>query len=351
MLYFMHETIWNPKTARKAPPTRHRAAAKRLHPVGRSEETWLFTELGVSVARNVPERRRESAKSKIGTWTSSQTEARPEKSFDANLAKRGTLDGIPHRPVDHEACCRGNRKAIWREISPQSPLAPSDRPGLELPEARKESPRTRRKSHTALETPQMAAYKKTQIGLVPIWYFLTKAAFFWFPISGAPGHRGDRLPACLWRVIGRRYRLFPPSAYLLKESAPPCISGSIPVKTSKHRKSNDFCTIFCVISKVLLFSCGIRVWFIGLAWLRSALGAIKESMHISFQVMRLNLTLLNSYGRNLKGLLLTPFPKIWLILKMSCVHLYTGFAIHNGSCGHVYGLRICHGGNVSIVYA
>lgn len=347
----MHETIRNPKAARKAAPTRCRAAEKRLYLVGSSKETRLFTGLGVSLATDVPARRRGSHETKAGTRSSAKAEGRPETGLNTNFAEGGSFAGVPHRSMDHEARRRSDRETVWRGVPPQSSLAVSNRLGLELPETRKASQRTRRSGHTALETLQMAAYKKTPIGMVPIWSFLTRAVSSWFPISGVHGRRGDKLLVSLWQETGRRYRPYPPSVYLPKENALPCISGSILIRTSGGRKSNGFCTISHVILKDLLFSCGIRAWFIGLAWLNGVSNAIKESRPISSPGMRLNLTLLNLYGRSLKGLPRTPFPRIWFILKKSFFRPCAGFVTPNVSYGHAYGLQICRGNSISITYA
>lgn len=347
----MHETIWNPKATRKAAPTRHRAAEARLYSVGSGKGARMFSKFGLSLAADVPARRRRSHEGKAGTGASAKTNAWPKEGIDTHFAKRASFARIPHRLVDSKACCRGDREKIRCRVSSQSSLAFSNGSRLELPEARKESSRARRSCHPALETLRMAAYKKTQIGLAPIWSFLTRAASFWFPISGVLGRRGDKLPICLWREIGQKYRQYPLLASLPKESASPCTSDSIPVKTSKRRKSKGFCTIFCVILRARLFFYGIRVWFIELPLLRNALNSITESTRISFPVMRLNLTLPNLYGRSLKELLRTLFPRIWSILKMPFYHLCVGFAIRSVSYGHVSGHRICLGDRVSITYA
>ncbi len=347
----MHETIRNPKATRKAAPTRCRAAEKRLYLVGSSKETRLFARLGVSLATDVPARRRGSHETKAGTRSAAKTEGRPETGLNTNFAEGGSFAGVPHRSMDPTAHRRSNRKTVWCGIPPQPSLALSDCSGLELPETRKASQGTRRSGHTALETLQMAAYKKTPIGLVPIWSFLTRAASSWFPISGVPGHRWDRLLVSLWQETGRKCRPYPPSVYPPKENVLPCISGSILIRTSGRRKSNGFCTISRVILKDLLFSCGIRAWFIGLAWLNDVSNVIKESTLISFPGMRLNSTLLNLYGRSLKGLLRTPFPRIWIILRKSLFRHCIGFVTPNVSYGHVYGHQICPGDRISITYA
>ena len=347
----MHETIRNPKAARKAAPTRHRAAERRLYLVGCSKEDRLLSKFGVSLATDVPARRRGSHETKAGTRSSAKTEGWPETGINTTFAEGGSFAGVPHRSMDPKARRRSDRETVWRGVPPQSSLALSDCSGLELPETRKASQRTRRSGHTALETLQMAAYKKTPIGLVPIWSFLTRAVSSWFPISGVPGRRGDRLLVSLWQETGRRCRPYPPSVYLPKENALPCTFVSIPIKISKRRKLNDFCTISHVILKDLLFSCGIRAWFIGLAWLNGVSNVIKESRPISFPGMRLNLTLLNLYGRSLKELPRTPFPRIWFILKKSFFRPCTGFVTPNVSYGHVYGHQICHGDRISITYA
>ena len=328
-----------------------RKEIKRLSPVGRSEKTWLFAGFGVPLAANVPERRRGSLEAKTGTGTPAKTDARPKEGIDTNFAKRASFAWIQYRPMDTKAYRRGDREKVRYRISSQSSLAFSDRLGLELPEARKASQRARRKGHTALETLRMAAYKKTQIRLAPIWYFLTRAAFSWFPISGVPGRRVDKLPISPWLGIGRRYRRYPPSASLQKESAPLCIYDSILVKTLKRRKLKGSCTIFCVILRVGLFFCGIKVRFIGPPSLRSVLKSIAGLTRISFPAMRPNLTPLNLYGHSSRGLQQTLFQKISIILKTPFYHLCAGFAILSVSCGHVSGHRICPGDRVSITYA
>lgn len=347
----MHETIRNPKATRKAAPTRHRAAEKRLYFVGSGKEARLFTRLGVSLAADVSERRRRSHETKAGARASAKIDAWSKTDIDTDFAERASFAWVPYRPVDPKAYCRGDRETVWYRVSSQSPLAFSDRLGLELSKARKASQRTRRRSHTALETLQMAAYKKTPIGLAPIWYFLTRAASSWFPISGVPGRHWDKPLIFPWRGTGRRYRRYPPSASLQKESAPLSIYDSILVKTLKRRKSNGFCTTFCVILEDLLFFCGIRAWFIEPPSLRGGLKSIAGLTRVSSPAMRLNLIPLNLYGRSLKGLPRTLSQRIWIILKMPFYHLCAGFAILSVSCGHVSGHRICPGDSISITYA
>lgn len=346
----MHETIRNPKAARKAAPTRHRAAEKRLYPVGRSEKTWLFAGFGIPLAANVPERRRGSIEAKAGTWTPAKADARPKENIDTNFAERASFAWIQYRPMDTKAYCRGDREKVRYRVSSQSSLALSNSSRLELPEARKASQRARRKGHPALETLQMAAYKKTRIGLEPISYFLTKAAFSWSLISGVPGRHAVKHPISPWRGIGRRYRRYPLSASLRKESEPPCIYDSILVKILKRHKLKGSCTIFCVILRVLLFFCGIKVKFIGPPSLRSVLKSIAGLTRISSPATHPNLTLLNLYGRSLRGLPRTLFQRICIILKTLFCHLCAGFAILSVSCGHVSGHRICPGDRISITY-
>ena len=347
----MHETIWDPKATRKAAPTRHRAAGKRLYPVGRSEKTWLFAGFGVPLAANVPERRRGILEAKACAWTSAKTDARPKTDIDTNFTKRASFARIQYRPMDPKAHCRGNREKVRYRVSSQSPLAFSDRLGLELPEAREESPGTRREGHTALETLRMAAYKKTRIWLEPIWSFLTRAVSSWFLISGGLGRHAVKHPISPSRGIGRRYLRYPPSVFLRKEREPVFIYDFIPVKISRRLKSRGFCTISCVISGVRLFFCGIRAWLIELPWLKNVLRSIAELMHTSFPVMRPSLILLNLYGHSLKGLPLTLFQRISIILKALSYRLYTGFATLSVSYGHVSGHRICPGNRISITYA
>ncbi len=347
----MHETIRNPKAARKAAPTRHRAAEKRLYPVGSSKEARLFARLGVPLAANIPERRRGILEVKASTGPSAKNDGWSKADIDTNFAERASFAWVPYRPVDPKAHRRGNREKIRYRVSSQSSLAFSDGSRLELPEARKASPRARREGHTALETLRMAAYKKTRIRLAPIWYFLTKAASFWFPISDVPGRRWDKLHICPWRGIGQRYRRYPPSASLRNESAPLCIYDSILGKTLKRRKSNGFCTTFCVILGDLLFFCGIRAWLIEPPLLKNVLKSIKGLTRISSPAMRLNLIPLNLYGRSLKGLPRTLSRRISIILKTLSYRLYIGFAIPSVSYGHVSGHRIYPGDRISITYA
>jgi hypothetical protein len=351
MVYYMHETIRNPKAARKAAPTRHRAAGKRLYPVGRSEKTWLFTGLSVPLAANVPERRRGSLEAKAGTGTSAKADAQPKENINANFAERASFARVQYRPMDPKTHCRGDREKVRDRVSSQSPLAFFDSSWLELPEAREESPRARREGHRALETLRMAAYKKTRIGLEPISYFLTKAAFSWFPISDGLGRPAVKHHIFPWQETGRRYRPYPPSAFLQKEREPVSIYDSILIRTLKRLKSKGFCTISCDISKALLFSCGIEACLIGLLSLRSVSESMPGLMRTSFPAMRPNLIPLNLYGHSLKGLLPILFQRIWVILKTLSYRLCTGFAIPSVSCGHVSGHRICLGGRISITYA
>lgn len=346
-----NETIWNPKAARKAAPTRNRTAEKRLYLVGSSEKARLFSRLGLSLAADVPGRRRSSHEGKAGTGASAKADAWPKEDIDTNSAERSSFVRIPYRVMDAKTCGRSDREKIRHSISSESFMAFSNGSRMELPEARKTSQRARRESHTALEAVRMAAYKKKPIGLVLILSFLTKAASCWFPISDAHGRHGGKLPIFLWRGIGRKYRLFPLSVFLLKESALPSISDSMLLKTSRRRKLKDFCTTLGDILEDMLFFCGIRVRFTKPVWLRNVLQRIKKLAPISFPAMPLNLIPLNLYGLSLKGPLQTPYPRIWVILKRPSFQHCTGFVIPSVFYGLAYGLRICHGNKISITYA
>lgn len=347
----MHETIWNPKAARKAAPARHRAAGRKAYLVGGSKESWLFSKLSLSLARDVPKRWRWSHEIQVGARSSAQTNVQSETGLNQDFIERCSCLRLSHRSMDHQTCCRGDRKALRRGVSLQPSLAISDSSGMELPKARKASQGARRSSHTALEALRVAPYKKTRIGLAPTWSFLMKVAFCWFPALSAHGHREVRHHTFRWWGTGRKSRPFLLLPFLPRESALLFMRGSTPVKTSVLQKLRDFFAIFSGTSEVISSSCGTVALFTVPVLLKGSSNVILGLKRFSFQGMPLNSTRMNLCGLSLKEPLLTLFLRTWFILKeFSCRHC-AGCAIHSVYCGHAYEHLIYHGSKLSITYA
>src|SRR3974390_617778 len=76
-------------------------------------------------------------------------------------AKEGSPRGrLSHRPVDHPPGRRANPPALGHRLSSGTRVEDSDRPGLELPEARTAGHTARREKNPAMEAARVAAYKK-----------------------------------------------------------------------------------------------------------------------------------------------------------------------------------------------
>jgi hypothetical protein len=347
----MHETKRNPKATREATPTCDRIAEKRKQLVGSSKRNRVFSKFGISLAAVLQTRRRGVLEIKACARATDKTEIQPETCFNPHSIKGCSFLGLRHGFMDHPASSQSNRETLWHNLSSEPSLAFSNIFGVELPEAREKGTGTGRVINPTMETLQMAPYKKKPNGLAPTLSFLTKAGFFLFPVSGAPGRLGDKLRTCPWQETGQKYPPFLLSVFLQKENMLPSIFDFIPVKMYALQKWNDFCTIFFIILKDLLSFCGIVAWFTGLRWLLDFLNDTRELIPISFRGTHPNLILMNLYGHSLKEPLQTQFLRIWFILKKHFCHLCRGFEIHRNSYGLVYMLLICHGNNLSITYA
>lgn len=347
----MNETKRNPKTTRAKTPTCHRSFKKRVQFVGSIKENRLFSKLGIPLATDVQTRWRGVLEIKAGARKTDKTEAQSKTCSNPDFTKRCTCLWLPNGPMDHKASSRSNRETIRGRIPSESSMAFSNLARMELPETGEASAGARRGSHSALETLQMAIYKKTQNGLVPIWCFLTKAVFCLYQVSVAPGRLGGKPLTCLWQAIGLKYPPFLQSVFLPKETMLLFISSFIPVKTYVLQKWNDFCVIFFITLKDLLCSFGIAVGFTEPRLLQDFLYVTKGLVPISSQAILRNLILMNLYGLNLKELLRMLSPKICLILNGHYSHLYKEFVILKSSYGHASVLPICHGNDLSITFA
>ena len=118
--------------------------------------------------------------------------------------------------------------------------------GLELPEAGKTSPGERRRSGTTVETPDMAAYKKSPGNLKSRSFSSTRAASRLSLVSERPGVFAARLRSSRWLDTGPRYPRSRRSVFPLAEntlgftsaSTPPEISGGLRPWDSSGISSN-----------------------------------------------------------------------------------------------------------------
>ena len=258
----MHETKWNPKATRKATPTCNRCAKARKELVGSRKGNRLFCKFSISLATVLQTRRRGVLEIKAGARATDKTEIQPETCFKPYSIKGCSFLGLRHGFMDHPASSQSNRETLRDNLSPEPSVAFSNISGVELPEAGKTGTGTGRVENPTLETLQMAPYKKKSNRLVPISSFLTRAGFFLFPVSGVPGHLGDKLRTCLWQGTGQKYLPFLRSVFLQRENMLPSIFDFIPLKMYALQKWNGFSTIFFIILKDPLSFCGIAAWFI-----------------------------------------------------------------------------------------
>ncbi|MDI6784430.1 MAG: hypothetical protein QME64_10100, partial [bacterium] len=180
MLYYMHETLWKPKATREAAPTCDRVVERRHEGVGSGQENWMFPQFCDSLAGAVSPERSGRIKIQACAWEAAQAGKASETIFSATSPERFNELWVSHGLMDHPTSSRSDPETIRYSLSPQSYMETLGWVGLELSEARKTVLGARRKSHRALEMVSVAAYKKKLKNLVPIWFSLMKADFYWF---------------------------------------------------------------------------------------------------------------------------------------------------------------------------
>ena len=117
------------------------------------------------------------------------------------LAKAGSMRGrLLHRDVDHPAGRRANPTALGHKLPSGARLENSDRPGLELPEARTPGHSTQPQENPAMEAARLAAYKKKHGGCALIWCSSMKAGSCSFRRCCALGRRWAA-PRCCGTAI------------------------------------------------------------------------------------------------------------------------------------------------------
>ena len=347
-----YETLWKPKAIGEAPPARHRIAKKEKKSAGSVPEDRMFCKFCFPLVGRISEEGSKSPKTETGAWEATEIEPASKADFDTDSSGRSDELRIFNRPLDSAPGDRSDRRPFWNFISSEPSVEILAGAGVELSEARETGTGTERSSNPTLEALQMAPYKKTPKGLVPIWYFLTKAGSSWFLMLSEHGRPLEKHLYCNVLTIGRRYRPFRLSVFLQNENVSLFMPGFIPIRTLNPPKLPSFSVTCSSTSVAMWYYSGTAVVHTKESW--------SENLSISIPVCIVTGsldTLQNSTQMNSSGICLnvncpTAFPETCGTLNNFCILHSRECSNLRNYCGLVFIYQIYHGVNyVSITYA
>lgn len=344
----MHETTWNPRSARgAASPRPETPSFRNALSAGRGQDQGI-TEFCRPMGAGLSGFRRSRSKTEAGLRSSRFFVSRPKAESFKTAASRPPEGRILHGRVDPGPCTPEGRRAFRRTICLDQCLENTGRLRLVLPETGEACPGTGRESHRSMDALSVAAYKKKPKDLVPTWSFLTKAASFFCRTWSGPGLPKVKLPNCVVPVGEERFRLSPPSVFPPEGAGWRFMRGFTVARISNPRRSRGFSSICSSIFEGL--SC-----FFGIPERRTKAGRLKmcsQSIRgfrsaISPDMPR------SSTRRNMSGATSsmrwpTAPRRICGILSGLCIRRFRDCANPKSSSGDVFMVPVCPGLSVSI---
>lgn len=190
----IHETNRYTKTARAT-----------QNPCDKDSARWSRYSRNCSNGRGIPKlcrslegyvqkRRTKSVGKQAASFEALQAIQQTAVKTSKTSLKRPKSKRLQNRLMDTAKDRTDNKKAFWPILSTFRGLVCSLSDGLELPETRKESQRTRRASHCQLAKEGLASYKKKLVEAAELPYWLMKAALCCNLLSGEHGHLRDKRP-------------------------------------------------------------------------------------------------------------------------------------------------------------
>lgn len=208
----MHETKRNSARTGTSPSSCHRIVERRSWNLRSGEDCWCSCRLRSEVARCLQTRWHEGLGKQATTGSTAKAFPSRTSTVTPSVEKRPGCSQLSHQLVDTGASHRGNPQKLFRPVSPLTGLTNLKGHGLELPETRTTSSRTRRESHRKVAQERLATYKKKPKKPVVALFSLMKAALCSSLWSVVPGGRGDKHRSC---IAGPDMTDFRPSRRLL----------------------------------------------------------------------------------------------------------------------------------------
>jgi len=251
-----HETTGKRSTVGTPPPTSHPTLAPEKVRVGHSSIARRLEELDRTMARGIQETRDQGTSSQTHTRASTPPEQGTESEVGEVSLERSALGRVLDRPVDFRAYCHTDRETLSCNLSSEPCLATVTEHGMELSETRAPSAPEGRRGHCRVGAKRVASDKKKPHDVALISYSWMKVDFCSSPMSGAPGHHGDRHSTSIIGSSKIESLLLGPSAFLHTGDMPDCTCSSVRT-ASNITTSRSSCSISFGICVGLLFCCGI----------------------------------------------------------------------------------------------
>ena len=190
----MYETKRNDKgTSAAQAASNNSAERRRWNPRG-CQDGWLFRQFGGAMARCSQKRRCQSPRTQIDTRSAKETFGQATSKVGSSAKQRPDSFRLQNELVDIGTYCSGNPQEVSSLLPSFWSLANPEADGLQLPKARTQSPRTRRRANSHLAKERLAPYKKKPEKGVKPSFCWTKAALCFSRLFGEPGPRQGQTP-------------------------------------------------------------------------------------------------------------------------------------------------------------
>lgn len=327
-----HETHRNRATVGNAASAGNPIVKSGQESAGSSSCSKFFRKFGVSMVSSISKRGTE----RIEVPTHSRPSAQAYQGTEEQACK-GASERIPRRWVsdgslDAQTCGQSDRPSVRYPVSSIPCLETSGKSGMELSEAGTSRSSARRKGNRPLEAVPMASYKKTRQNMEPIWYFLTKAAFYSSPRSGEHGHPRGKRRTCITTINETGYLPSAHSPYRRKEKELRCTFDTSP--EILMASISEIFLLFCSSIFTGQSSCyGITHPFTTEKRSNGLLPAVRDCMLRTSRPMHRNSIRQNMFGIKPTQPLLTAHRKIWLNCAECCAVPSAGLSDHKSFFG------------------
>ena len=250
----MYETKRNSKGTSAAQATSNSSAERwRWNPRG-CPNSWLFRQFGGAMARCPQKRWGQSPRTQADTRSAKETFGQETAKVGSSAKQRPDSFRLQNKLVDIGTYCSGDSEKVSSLLPSFSSLANPEADGLQLPKARTQSSRTRRRDDSHLAKERLAPYKKKPEKAAKPLFCWMKAALCFSQLFGEPGLGKDKLPFIIAGTAATDCRLFLPLRFRRNAGIWDCISLFVTT------------TLSLMILRPLWQNC-CRIFREGLSWL------------------------------------------------------------------------------------
>ena len=250
----MYETKRNSKGTSAASRASNSSAGRWLRNPRGCQDGWLFRQFGGAMARCSQKRWCQSPRTQTDTRSAKETFGQATSKVGSPAKQRPDSFRLQNELVDIGTYCSGNSEKVSCLLPSFASLANLEADGLQLPKARTQSPRTRRRANSHLAKERLASYKKKPEKAVKPSFCWMKAALCFSQLFDAPGPGKDKLPSIIAGTAVTDCRLFLPLRFRQNAGILGCISLFVTT------------TLLLMILRRLWQNC-CRIFREGLSWL------------------------------------------------------------------------------------